>query len=179
MLDFSRPKSALQIALGSKGYDGPTESFGFLGGDSSGQFLSPEILDCIECIEDETTQVCDPKDEPFVSKAFPKTYGRPLARVSRAATGSSKAASRAKMGAVGIVFCGRQTPGGHDMVAGLWDMCNGKTCSNSAVRIVGFVGGSCGFFAEQMVELTAVKVDDMRHQGGLHLFGRTQGTCLS
>jgi len=60
------------------------------------------------------------------------------------------------------------------MVAGLWDMCNGKTCASPAVRIVGFVGGSRGFFAQQMVDLTAAKVDDMRHQGGYHLFGRSQ-----
>jgi 6-phosphofructokinase len=53
-------------------------------------------------------------------------------------------------------------------------MCNGKKCGSPNVRILGFVGGSRGFFAGQTVELTAAKVDDMRHQGGYDLFGRTQ-----
>ena len=66
----TRPKSALEIALGDKGYNVPTESFGFLEGDVRGQFFSPAVLESVQCIEDETTQCMDPKDEPFVSKAL-------------------------------------------------------------------------------------------------------------
>lgn len=170
----TRPKSALELALGNQGYDVPAESFGFLEGDARGQFFSPEILNSVQCIEDEKTQCMDLKDEPFVAKAFPNTYHRPLVRVKQFAGGPAPSAIKKTVGTIGIVFCGRQTAGGHDVVAGLWDMFNGKQCTNPAVRIVGFVGGSRGFFAEQMVDLTAAKVDDMRHQGGYHLFGRSQ-----
>ncbi|CAB9510223.1 Pyrophosphate--fructose 6-phosphate 1-phosphotransferase subunit [Seminavis robusta] len=172
----SRPKSALQIDLGNKGYDVPTESFGCLDGKPGAQFLSPTIFEAVHLVEDETTQCMEPKDGPFVSKAYPNTYGRPLVRVTRpsATEGMQDNKEAGRMGAIAIVFCGRQTPGGHDMVAGLWDMINGKKGSKPAVRIVGVVGGSRGFFAEQMVELTAAKVDEMRHQGGFHLFGRSQ-----
>lgn len=166
----TRPKSALEIALGDEGYYLPTESFGFLGGDARGQFFSPGVLSSVQCIEDETTQCMDPKDESFVSKTFPNTYRRPLVRVKQSTDGSAPSG----LGTIGVVFCGRQTAGGHDVVAGLWDMCNGKQCTNPAVRVVGFIGGSRGFFAEQMIDLTAAKVDDMRHQGGYHLLGRSQ-----
>jgi 6-phosphofructokinase len=166
----TRPKSALQIALGNRGYDVPPESFGVIEGDESGQFFSPESFANVSCTEDETTQCFKPEDEPYLKKMFPQTYGRHLVRM----TSGGKPVAKKPMGAVGIVFCGRQTPGGHDLVAGLWDMCNGKKCGSPAVRIVGFVGGSRGFFAEQTVDLTAAKVDDMRHQGGYDLFGRSQ-----
>ena len=169
----TRPKSALELSLATKGYDVPTESFGCLKADSRGQYFSPEVFSRIECMEDETTQCLEAKDEPFLRKVFPCTYGGQLVRVVSQPEGSIKTVTKS-MGTIGIVFCGRQTPGGHDMVAGLWDMCNGRKCGTPAVRIVGFVGGSRGFFAEQLMELTAAKVDDMRHQGGYHLFGRSQ-----
>ena len=96
-----------------------------------------------------------------------------IVKSSTSASATAKRDVNKDMGVVGIVFCGRQTPGGHDVIAGLWDMCNGKDGSGS-VRMVGFIGGSRGFFAEQMVDLTAAKVDDIRHTGGFNLFGRTQ-----
>lgn len=169
----TRPKSILQSALSTQGYDVPTESFGFLEGDTHGQFFSPELLEGVDLVSDETTQCMGPKDEVFLGKTFPNIYGRPLVRVKKSVEGSASK-KLVTMGTVGIVYCGRQTPGGADVVAGLWDMLNGRQCSRPTVRVVGFVGGSRGFFAEQMVDLTAAKVDDMRHEGGYHLFGRSQ-----
>jgi len=167
------PKSALQLKLCSKGYDVPTESFGFLEGGFEDVFFSPEVFSRIECVQEETTQCIETMDEPFIRKVCPNTYGRRLVRIAAKGKDARNAAPNA-MGTIGILFCGRQTPGGHDMVAGLWDMCNGKNCERPNVRFVGIVGGSRGFFAEQFVDLTAAKVDDMRHQGGYHLFGRTK-----
>lgn len=168
----TRPKSKLQKSLATKGYEVPTASFGSLAGETSGQFFSPEIFSKIKCVEDETTQSLEAKDEPFLRKVFPSTYGRQLVRVQSQAEGFCMKPNT--MDTVGIIFCGRQTPGGHDLVAGLWDMCNGKACEKPAVRVIGFIGGSHGFFAEQFVELTAAKVDDVRHAGGYNLFGRSQ-----
>lgn len=50
-------------------------------------------------------------------------------------------------GAVGVVFCGRQTPGGHNVVAGLLDFLGG-----SGARLLGFVGGVHGLFKKQVGE---------------------------
>lgn len=173
-----RPKSALQIARGDKGYNVPIQSFGEVGGDANGHFFSPDVFANVTCIEDETTQCMKQEDEPYLRKMFPNTYGRHLVRMSKVLNSSEESAKKT-LGAVGIVFCGRQTPGGHDLVAGLYDMCNGKKSDAPAVRIVGFVGGSRGFFAGQAVELTGAKIDDVRHHGGYDIFGRTQDKFCS
>ena len=104
------PKSKLQMALAAKGYDVPSDSFGFLSGDASGQYFSPEVFGSLALNEDETTQSMEPKDEPFLTKTFPNTYGRQLVTLRRQPDGAAKK----PMGTVGIVFCGRQTPGKFD-----------------------------------------------------------------
>ncbi|CAE8707374.1 unnamed protein product [Polarella glacialis] len=71
---------------------------------------------------------------------------------------------------VGVVFCGRQAPGCHDLVCGLVDM----LCSGSAGnRVLGFVGGSHGLFNKHAVEITPELCAAFCGSGGLEMLGRT------
>ncbi|CAE8598670.1 unnamed protein product, partial [Polarella glacialis] len=71
---------------------------------------------------------------------------------------------------VGVVFCGRQAPGCHDLVCGLVDM----LCSGSAGnKVLGFVGGSHGLFNKHAVEITPELCAAFRGSGGLEMLGRT------
>ena len=62
---------------------------------------------------------------------------------------------------VGIVFCGRQCPGGHNVVAGVLDalavIAPGST-------LVGFVGGTLGLFEGKTMTLTPENVAPFRNQ---------------
>jgi len=69
---------------------------------------------------------------------------------------------------VGIVFCGRQSPGCHDLVCGLVSM-----LTNSGNKALGFVGGTHGLFAKHCIELTPEVCKAYRGTGGLELLGRT------
>ena len=46
---------------------------------------------------------------------------------------------------VGVIFCGRQAPGCHDILCGLVDMM--KSSANE--KVLGFVGGTKGLFEKQ------------------------------
>jgi len=69
---------------------------------------------------------------------------------------------------VGVVFCGRQTPGGHNIVAGLYDY---LTASDST--LLGFVGGIDGLYKQQTVVVTSELLSTYRNQGGLDMLGRS------
>ncbi|CAE8631606.1 unnamed protein product [Polarella glacialis] len=77
---------------------------------------------------------------------------------------------------VGVVFCGRQAPGCHDLVCGLVDM----LCSGSAGnKVLGFVGGSHGLFNKHAVEITPELCAAFRGSGGLEMLGRTVDRILA
>ena len=44
---------------------------------------------------------------------------------------------------VGVVFCGRQSSGGHNVVAGLFDYLHAM---NPTSKLLGFIGGTSGLF---------------------------------
>eukprot|EP00933_Yihiella_yeosuensis_P032008 TRINITY_DN25596_c0_g1_i1.p1 TRINITY_DN25596_c0_g1~~TRINITY_DN25596_c0_g1_i1.p1 ORF type:complete len:1221 (+),score=283.79 TRINITY_DN25596_c0_g1_i1:53-3664(+) len=71
---------------------------------------------------------------------------------------------------VGIVFCGRQAPGCHDLVCGLVDMLQSSGAGN---KVLGFVGGTKGLFGKHAIELTPEICENFRGSGGLELLGRT------
>ena len=62
---------------------------------------------------------------------------------------------------VGVVFCGRQCPGGHNVVAGLFDALQ-QLAPGSA--LLGFVGGTRGLFDNKTIELTAENLAPYRNQ---------------
>ncbi|KAM7253057.1 hypothetical protein ACFE04_025675 [Oxalis oulophora] len=72
---------------------------------------------------------------------------------------------------VGIVFCGRQSPGGHNVVWGLYEAL--KTHNQKNV-LLGFLGGSEGLFAKRTLEITDDVLATYKNQGGYDLLGRTK-----
>jgi len=70
---------------------------------------------------------------------------------------------------IGVVFCGRQAPGCHDLLCGMVDMLK----SSPGSKVLGLVGGTHGFFDKQAVELTPELCAAYKGTGGLELLGRT------
>ena len=71
---------------------------------------------------------------------------------------------------VGIVFCGRQSSGGHNVITGVFDYLH-KMNPNS--KLYGFIGGTSGLFEGSSVELTEEKLKLYRNMGGYDLLGRS------
>lgn len=115
-------------------------------------------------------------DDGVMRSWFPKTYGQTTVDIGPAAASASASASASAApcgGAalrVGVVFCGRQTPGAHNLVIGL---CDALAARNSATVVLGFVGGTKGLFAGATVALTPALLAGFRNQGGMHLLGRS------
>ncbi|AQK54724.1 Pyrophosphate--fructose 6-phosphate 1-phosphotransferase subunit alpha [Zea mays] len=108
-----------------------------------------------------------------ISHAFPHTYGQPLAHFLRktAVVLDAKVISEHPVVRVGIVFCGRQSPGGHNVVWGLYEAIKAH---NQNSKLIGFLGGSDGLLAQRTLEITNEVLASYKNQGGYDMLGRTK-----
>lgn len=74
---------------------------------------------------------------------------------------------------IGIVFSGGPSPGGHNVIAGLYDA---AIAANPDTRIYGFLLGPDGILENEAVEITRDLVDTYRNLGGFTMIktGRTK-----
>lgn len=131
------------------------------------------LADPRECtvLTGEATVAATPAEEATTGAWFPHLYGKPVVTIGRAAdTGVAGKATTHKAVRVGIVFCGRQTPGVHNVVAGLADHLHAL---NAASVVVGFEGGTKGLFEGKALEVTQELLALVRNQGGMNLLGRS------
>jgi len=103
-------------------------------------------------------------DQAKIKKLFPATYGSPV--VTFQAGSKSKVA--AKSFNVGVILSGGQAPGGHNVIAGLFD---GLKSLNAKNKLYGFLKGPDGLVKNQYMELTAKVVDAYRNTGGFDMIG--------
>jgi len=115
----------------------------------------------------------DPAGAHVISQAFPHTYGQPLAHFLRktAVVPDAKVISEHPAVRVGIVFCGRQSPGGHNVVWGLYEAIKAH---NQSSKLIGFLGGSDGLLAQKTLEITNEVLSSYKNQGGYDMLGRTK-----
>jgi pyrophosphate--fructose-6-phosphate 1-phosphotransferase len=115
----------------------------------------------------------DPAGAHVISQAFPHTYGQPLAHFLRktAVVPDAKVISEHPAVRVGIVFCGRQSPGGHNVVWGLYEAIKAH---NQSSKLIGFLGGSDGLLAQKTLEITDEVLSSYKNQGGYDMLGRTK-----
>lgn len=132
--------------------------------------------DEVEVVLGDATTASDPSDAHAIARAFPLTYGQPLAHLVAAGGKKESAATERKPVRVGVVFCGRQSPGGHNVVAGLFDAAK-KHHPDS--EVLGFVEGTEGLFAQKTLEITAALLAPYRNQGGYDLLCRTKDQIRS
>ena len=94
-----------------------------------------------------TTAVADVEK---VKALFPATFGSPVLTF---APGKGEASAARN---VGVILSGGQAPGGHNVIAGLYD---GLKSLNKANRLYGFLKGPDGLVKGEMVELTDEIID--------------------
>ncbi|MBN2051806.1 MAG: diphosphate--fructose-6-phosphate 1-phosphotransferase [Spirochaetales bacterium] len=98
-----------------------------------------------------------------IKQTFPRTYGKPLVTF---APGSSDLGK--DPGNIGVVLSGGQAPGGHNVIAGLYDSL--KKAEGES-KLYGFLGGPAGILGEKVIELTEKYVDQYRNTGGFDIIG--------
>ena len=111
-----------------------------------------------------TTAVADVEK---IQALFSSTFGSPVLTFE-AGNGGSAAPMN-----VGVILSGGQAPGGHNVIAGLFD---GLKSLNPASRLFGFLKGPDGLVKNEAVELTADIIDAYRNTGGFDMIasGRTK-----
>ena len=119
-----------------------------------------EIQSCLLEKGEPTTAV---GEEEALRRLFPQTFGQPVVRFG-------KAADRAKMRPlnVGVVLSGGQAPGGHNVIAGLYDALQKM---DPASRLIGFQGGPGGIVSDASKTIDAAVLAPYRNQGGFDLLG--------
>lgn len=102
-------------------------------------------------------------DQEEVKKLFPNTYGMPILKFVEASEQPKFPATN-----VGVILSGGQAPGGHNVIAGLFD---GIKKLNSDSKLYGFLMGPGGLVDHKYIELTSEIIDDYRNTGGFDIIG--------
>jgi len=102
-------------------------------------------------------------DQEEVKKLFPNTYGMPTLKFVETTEKTDFPAIN-----VGVILSGGQAPGGHNVIAGIFD---GIKNMNSDSRLYGFLMGPGGLIDHKYEELTSEIIDEYRNTGGFDIIG--------
>ena len=102
-------------------------------------------------------------DQKEIKKLFPGTYGMPIITFEEGGKGVKIPELN-----VGVILSGGQAPGGHNVIAGLFD---GLKKLNPSNKLFGFLGGPGGLVDHKYLELTSEIVDEYRNTGGFDIIG--------
>ena len=108
-----------------------------------------------------TTAVADQEE---IQKMFPNTYGRPIINFVES---GEKTENHPPIN-VGVILSGGQAPGGHNVIAGIYD---GIKSINKESRLFGFLLGPEGLITHKYRELTDEVIDEHRNTGGFDIIG--------
>jgi pyrophosphate--fructose-6-phosphate 1-phosphotransferase len=108
-------------------------------------------------------------DQDKVRKLLPNTYGLPVVKFKKCAN----PISTKKIVKVAVVLSGGQAPGGHNVIAGLFD---GLKKANKKNKLIGYIGGPSGILNKNFKEITEKILASYRNTGGFDYIqsGRTK-----
>ena len=98
-----------------------------------------------------------------IKSLFKNTYGKPTVTFK-----TSSELSSSKIRNVGVILSGGQAPGGHNVIAGLYDALKQANSSN---KLYGFLGGPSGIIEGKYVEFTDEFINEYRNTGGFDIIG--------
>ncbi len=101
-------------------------------------------------------------DVERIKQIFKNTFGSPVLEFSAGVKSVSPVFN------TGVILSGGQAPGGHNVIAGLFD---GLKSLNPANRLFGFLKGPDGLVKNEAVELDAAFIDAYRNTGGFDMIG--------
>ena len=118
-------------------------------------------VNSLELVEGSATQSV--ADQEQIKALFENTYAKPTVTFN---TTSSISSSEVKN--VGVILSGGQAPGGHNVIAGLYDALKS---ANSENKLYGFLGGPSGIIDGKYIEFTDEFINEYRNTGGFDIIG--------
>lgn len=118
-------------------------------------------INSLEMVEGEATQSV--RDQEQIQNLFKNTYGKPVVTFK---TTSSSHSSEIRN--VGVILSGGQAPGGHNVIAGLYDALKQANPSN---KLYGFLGGPSGIIDGKYMEFSDEFMNAYRNTGGFDIIG--------
>ena len=112
-------------------------------------------------IEGSATEAVANKEE--IKALFKNTYGKPTVTFQ-----TTTEARPSEIRNVGVILSGGQAPGGHNVIAGLYDALKN---SNPQNKLYGFLGGPSGIIEGKYVEFNDKFINDYRNTGGFDIIG--------
>ena len=103
------------------------------------------------------------RDQEQLKALFSNTYGKPTVTFE-----SSPVSKESEVRNVGVILSGGQAPGGHNVIAGLY---NALKNANSSNRLYGFLGGPSGIIEGKYVEFDDEFINAYRNTGGFDIIG--------
>lgn len=118
-------------------------------------------LNSLEVVRGAATESVANQSE--LKQLFPETYGHPVITFK-----PGKEAQQYGPINAGVILSGGQAPGGHNVIAGIFD---GLKKIHPDSKLFGFLGGPSGILDDKAIELTAGYVDQYRNTGGFDIIG--------
>ena len=115
----------------------------------------------LELIQGEHTKAI--RDEEQIKELFKNTYGKPIVTFQ-----STENAHSSEIKNVGVILSGGQAPGGHNVIAGLYDALKSANPQN---KLYGFLGGPAGIIDGKYVEFNDEFINEYRNTGGFDIIG--------
>ena len=112
-------------------------------------------------IEGNPTQSVANREE--IKALFKNTYGKPTVTFQ-----NSTETLTSELRNVGVILSGGQAPGGHNVIAGLYDALKQANPSN---KLYGFLGGPSGIIEGKYIEFNDEFINDYRNTGGFDIIG--------
>lgn len=120
-----------------------------------------EGINKLEIVDGEATEAI--RDQEQIKELFKNTYGKSLVTFE-----STDSENTSEVKNVGVILSGGQAPGGHNVIAGLYDALKQANPEN---KLYGFLGGPAGIIDGKYVEFTDEFIDDYRNTGGFDIIG--------
>jgi pyrophosphate--fructose-6-phosphate 1-phosphotransferase len=98
-----------------------------------------------------------------LKEIFKKTYGKPVVTFVNGPNANISQELK-----VGVILSGGQAPGGHNVIAGLYDGLKNGNCDSS---LYGIMGGPGGLIENKTCILTDKEIDEYRNTGGFDIIG--------
>ena len=115
----------------------------------------------LELVQGENTKAI--RDEGQIQELFKHIYGKPI--VTFEPTSEEKVSAVKN---VGVILSGGQAPGGHNVIAGLYDALKQANPQN---KLYGFLGGPAGIIDGKYIEFHDGFIDEYRNTGGFDIIG--------
>lgn len=123
--------------------------------------LPKALQGAVKVVLGEATQSVS--DQEAIKELFPNTYGLPKLTFEAAQAAQNNAPIN-----VGVILSGGQAPGGHNVIAGIFD---GVKAINPEGKLYGFLMGPDGLVKHNYIELTSEIIDEYRNTGGFDIIG--------